>query len=290
VSIFSDPVIVRLLKTRFIPVAVDQHDQRRRKDAEGQFFARILKQAGRGLDGYSQGFYLFTPAGTLLEFDNTLSGQRMKTMLASALKKFDPSVPVPRIEERPKARRLLYQGPEGGLVVRVQAKVLGGYGKNKTGSAVYENSLGTDHLWIRKDEAGQLAKGTLPKSVQVRLVRFHLVDNTRGEPPFWQEGEIKHLDMTLARGQLTGVVRLETKAGDRGFHARLRGVLEVNAGKVTRLDLVARGEFWGEGTYTRGAPKGKFPFAVAFTLSPGKGNDSQVPPGGARGNLQGYLR
>ena len=155
-SILSDPVIVRLLKTKFIPVAVDQHDQRRRRDAEGQFFARILKQAGRGLDGYSQGFYLFTPAGKLLEFDNTLSGRRMKTMRASALKRFDPSAPVPRIEEGAKARRLPYQAPKGGLVVSVQAKVLGGYGKNKTGSAVYENSLGTDHLWIRKKPLQQV--------------------------------------------------------------------------------------------------------------------------------------
>jgi hypothetical protein len=162
--------------------------------------------------------------------------------------------------------------------------------KAKTTSAIYENSLGNDHLWIRKDEAEQLAKGILPKSVQVRLVRFHLVDNTRGEPLFWKQEEIKYLEMALAKGQLAGAVRLETKAGDRGFHARLRGVVEVKGDKVTRLDLVAKGEFWGEGPYTRGAPKGKFPFAVAFRLSDGKGNERRIPPGGARGNWKEYVR
>ena len=33
-----------------------------------------------------------------------------------------------------------------------------------------------------------------------------------------------------------------------------------------------------------------FPFAVAFTLCDGKGNERLVPPGGARSNLKAYLR
>jgi hypothetical protein len=291
VSILSDPTIVDLFKTRFIPVAVDQHDHRRRKDAEGEFFASVLKQAGRELDGHSQGFYIFSPAGKLLEFDNTLSGERMKTMLASALKKFDPAVQIPKIEEGQKDARFIYEAPEGGLVVNVNSKVLGGYADGAERTAkIRQEALGRDHLWIRKDEAEQLAKGTLPDSMKTRIARFHLIDNTRGEPPFWKEDEIKKLEMTLDKGHLTGTVHLETKAGDRGYDARLLGFVETKDGKITRLDVLAKGEFWGEGTYSRGAPKGKFPFAVAFTLADGKGNDVKVPPGGARGNLKSYLR
>jgi hypothetical protein len=290
VSILSDPTIVELFKTRFIPVAVDQHDHRRLKDAEGELFARILKQAGRGLDGSSQGFYLVTPAGKLLEFDNTLSADRMKALLASALKKFDPSAPVPRTEDGPGNKRPLYTAPEGGLVVSVSAKVLGGYDQSKTNKTIYENALGNDHLWIRKDEAEQLARGTFPDSLKVRLVRFHLVDNTRGEPPFWKAEEIKRLELTLDKGCLSGVVQLATRDGQRGFDARLLGVVAVQEGTVTRFDLVARGEFWGEGPFTRGAPRGRFPFAVAFTLSDSQGGERQIPPGGARGNLNNYLR
>ena len=125
-SILSDPEIVKLLKDRFVPVAVDQHDHRRRQDAEGKFFADLLGQAGRGTEGYAQGFYLFTPAGKLLEFENTLSAERMKRMMASALKKFDPSAEVPKIEEGAKDARFVYELPEGGLVVSVTSKVLGG--------------------------------------------------------------------------------------------------------------------------------------------------------------------
>ena len=58
-------------------------------------------------------------------------------------------------------------------------------------------------------------------------------------------------------------VQYETRRGDRGYQADIAGVIEVKEGSVSRLDLVAKGEFWGEGTFTPNAPKGKFPLAVA---------------------------
>jgi hypothetical protein len=291
VSILGDPKIVDLFKTRFIPVAVDQHDHRRRKDAEGKLFATVLKQAGRGLDGYAQGFYIFTPAGKLLEHSNTVSGESMKAVLATALEKFDPTAPIPRIEEDTRPALPLYEVPAGGLVVAVTSKVLGGYAATEEHTrTIRQQALGRDHLWLRKDEVDELCKGTLPESLKVRIARFHLVDNTRGEPPFWKVEEIKRLEMTLRKWALAGVVHLETRSGERGFKGRLLGLVETREARVTRFDAVAKGEFWGEGTYTHGAPKGKFPFAVALTLSDGKGNESWIPPGGARANVKAYLR
>jgi hypothetical protein len=81
----------------------------------------------------------------------------------------------------------------------------------------------------------------------------------------------------------------ETRTGDRGYRAQLLGIVEVKDNKVARFDAVAKGQCWGEGSFNRGAPKGRFLFAVAFTLAGGKGEVLEVPPGGARGNLQGYL-
>jgi hypothetical protein len=289
VSILSDPEIVRLLKTRFVPVAVDQHDHRRRKDAEGELFAKIVRQAGRSTDGYSQGFYLFTPQGKLLEFDNTLSADRMKQMLASALKKLDPAGEAPKIDEGRKDARFTYELPEGGLIIYVTSKVLGGYDPSERTDAIRQTALGRDHLWLRKDEADALTRGDLRESVKVRLARFHLVDNTRGEPPFWARDEVRQLQLTLREGRLTGSVHLETRTGNRGYRAQLLGFVEAKDNKVVRFDAVAKGLYWGEGTYTTGAPKGKFPFAVAFTLAGGKGEVLEVPPGAARGNLKGYL-
>jgi hypothetical protein len=291
VSILGDPQIVDLFTTRFIPVAVDQHVHRQRQDAEGEIFASVLKQAGRGLDGYAQGFYIFTPAGKLLEHSNTVSGDRMKEVLASALKKFDPSAPIPKIEADEKEMRPLHEVPKGGLVVRVTSKVLGGYARTEDSTLkIRQEALGRDHLWVSKDEAERLCTDTLPKTLEVRIARFHLVDNTRGEPPFWKEEEIKRLEMSLRKGALSGAVHLETRSGERGFEGRLLGLVEATGATVTRFDLVVKGEFWGEGTYTQGAPKGKFPFAVAFTLSDAQGNERWIPPGGARASFKAYLK
>jgi hypothetical protein len=289
VSILSDADIVNQLRTKFVSVAVDQHDHRHRRDAEGKLFANVLKQAGRGLDGYSQGFYLFTPSGKLLEFANTLSADQMKRMLTSALKKFDPTGDAPQIKEGPKDARFLYELPEGGLIIYVTSKVLGGYERGDRTDTIRQAALGRDHLWLRKDEAEALARGELPRSVKVRVAQHHLIDNTRGEPPRWRRDEIREMKLTLDRGRITGSVHLETRAGDRGYRAQMLGFTQTKDHRVTRFDLVAKGLCWGEGAYNQGAPKGKFPFAVAFTLAGGKGKVVEVPPGGARGNLKGYL-
>jgi len=280
---------VKQLEKRFVPVAVDQHLFRTRKDAEGELFARVLKQAGRNTDGYAQGVYLFTAQGDLLGFSNTADAGQVKALLEKALKKFDPAAPAPKLPDA-RADEALPPPPAGGLVLDVTAKLLGGYDPGDERGQRYLKSLGRDHLWLRKDEAEALARGTLPDSVKVRLVRYHLIDNTRGEPPMWGEAEVKKLELTLRDGKLTGTVHLETKSGDRGYKADLLGFLEAKDGKVTRFDLLARGEFWGEGTFTRGAPKGKFPFAVAFSLADPSAGASKVPPQGARGNLKGYLK
>ncbi len=290
-SILSDPEIVDLIKNKFVPVAVDQHDHRRRKDGDGELFAKVLKQAGRGLDGMAQGFYLFSADGQLLGFSNATTGPEMKRLIAAGLKKFEPTGEALPIEKGERDARFVYEPPEGGLVVRIIAKVLGGYEDGKGGNAaIYQNALGRDHLWLRKDEAEALVRDELPQSVAARLARFHLVDNTRGEPPFWRADELQKLDLTLKQGRLAGAVHLETKSGDRGYLAQLLGFVKAKESKVTRFDLVAKGQFWGEGAFTRNAPKGKFPFAVAATLVAANDSDRSVPPGAARGNLAAYLR
>ena len=106
----------------------------------------------------------------------------------------------------------------------------------------------------------------------------------------WREKEIRQLKMTVRGNRIEGQVLLRTDSGDRGYQAELFGELEVKAGKVVRLDLLARGDFWGDGPYTRNAPKGRFPLAVSFTLADGTDVADRIPPQGSRGWLPGYLR
>ena len=76
-------------------------------------------------------------------------------------------------------------------MVRVTAKVLGGYDETSDEwERIFQSALSRDNLWIRKDEHQSLVRGELPDSLKRRIARFHLIDNTRGEPPMWDDADI----------------------------------------------------------------------------------------------------
>ena len=143
-------------------------------------------------------------------------------------------------------------------------------------------------MWLTREEwrsllPAQWRKGArypLPRAVAHRLLRFHLVDNVRGEPPMWEGEEIQQADLWLrvedgvtGRLALTGTARMASPGGHedgtaRGYDARVQGALAYDrkAGRFSRCDLLAWGEAWGEGRYTGGAPKGRFPLLIALSL------------------------
>jgi hypothetical protein len=290
-STFADPAIVKLLQTRFIPVAIDQAYQRRQKDNEGKFYQKIANQSPRKVGrGTTQGLYTADASGKLLAFTNNRSPERVQRMIQTALTKHQPVKVAPLAKGTPDAR-FNPEPPKGGLVVRVTSKVLGGYEEPENEfRRIFQQSLGRDNLWISANEHAALAKGQLPQNLLKRIARFHLVDNTRGEPPMWNDNEIKKLEGTLRNGQLRATVQLKTAKGNRSYEAELLGHIETKKGKVTRFDVVAKGHFRGEGTYTRNAPKGRFPLAIAFTLADGKDAADTIPPQGSRGWLPGYMQ
>lgn len=285
-----------MLKTEFIPVAIDQAYQRRQKDTEGEFYRKIARQGPRSnFNSTTQGFYIATPGGKLLLYNNNRHPEKVRRLMEQRLAEFKAGPPeknVRAIKAEKHDPRYAVRPPAGGLVVRVNAKVLGGYEPtDNRWQRIFQSALSRDNLWITKAEHRALAAGELPRLVQERIARFHLVDNTRGEPPMWRREEIRKLDMKLRDdGVITGTVHLETKSGDRGYQAELLGVVETDGGAVTRFDMVARGKFWGAGRYTLKPPPGKFPLAVAFTLADGSQAADRVPPQGSRGWLPGYLK
>src|SRR5437588_73498 len=62
-----------------------------------------------------------------------------------------------------------------------------------------------DHLWLTEEEWKALVpekprkgdKVPLPPAVAERVLRFHLVDNTRGEPPSWRRDQVRSQELTL---------------------------------------------------------------------------------------------
>lgn len=279
---FNDPKVVKLLSKEFICVGIAHNGAGRRKDAEGDFARKII-----GSGGTLQGLHVINTAGELVGYVYDFRPESVLAMLEKALQKFKP-VDAPPLDFAKKDMRFV--PPEGGLIVDVNTKVLDGHAapKSKEGTIQYDmekawkSSMGREHLWIRQDEVAALVKGELPESLKKRIVRYHLVDDTRGTPTGWTEDDIKKVEITLVEGRLKGVVHLETKKGDRGYQADLLGFIQAKDGKVTRFDIVAHGQFWGEGAHTPNAPKGRFPLAIAFSLADPKDQLYKLVPDAVR--------
>lgn len=56
-----------------------------------------------------------------------------------------------------------------------------------------------------------------------------------------------------------------------------------SVGLVSDTFGFALGDFLGEGPYTSGAPEGKFPLAISFTLADGSDLADRIPPQESRG-------
>ncbi len=280
-----------MLKNDFIPVAFDQWYLRQQKDTAGDFYRKIAKQGPRSnFQKTTQGFYIVAPDGEFFYYNNNQGPKRIRTMMKAALREFKPgdyqAIKVSKVD-----KRFARQIPTGGAVIRVNAKVLGGYGATSNErKKAFHSAISRDNLWILPDELKKLAKGEITKSLARRLARFHLVDNTRGEPNMWHSNHIEKLKLQLDGEKLTGSIHLETPDGRRGYTAKLLGKIKFTNGKIVRFDVVAKGNAWGEGTWTRGAPQGKFPLAVAFRLADNTDTADRVAPQGTKGNYRGYIR
>lgn len=273
-------------------LAIDQWYTRRQKDAEGDFYRKIAGQSPQNnFNSTTQGLFLATPDGKLLGFTNNRSPEWVRAMLKKGLAGFTPGEAELLTNPKPDPN-FTYRLPEGGLILAATSKVLKGYDKAASlETGFFQNSLGRDVLWMRKDEQQALARGEVMKSFQKRMAKFNLIDNTRGEPYPWQDAEIKQVEMTIKNGVLTGTAHLETASGDRGYKAELRGFVESKDGKLTRLDVVARGEAWGASGCTEvGKPNARFTLAVAFRIAPGTDEADKVMPQGAKSWFPDYMR
>jgi len=294
--VFSNPEVQKLLKEKFIPVAGNDWYQRRRQDAEGEFFRNMASQGPRKGKGGStrQGHYVLTAGGKLLGYNNNRGPERRLAMMRDALKKWnalpdaEKKTEVPdRGKEDPKFTRKL---PKGGRVINVYVRALekrDGKLKAMTGEKVGRMAA-VDHLWLRVDEEAELFKlvksggGSIPLWLSARISRFHLVDSTRGEPPLWSFKELQTQKIAVnAKGGIEGYFRMLTEDGNRGYVGNIKGQLTFSKeGKLTAFELVALGLHKGEGRYTKGARPGQTSLGVYFQLSDGENPADLIPPQG----------
>jgi hypothetical protein len=301
----------------FIAVAADDWYQRRRNDAEGEFFRKVASQGPRkGEDGATrQGIYCLTADGQLLAYKNAgQSPEVMRQTLRQGLQAFKK---LPEQRRNPGAVEVGAAGkidkqydrrpPEGGLIVSVYTRIL-----DRQDGALCRGVCPTrggekaarDHLWLTAAEWRSLlpaepkvgARAPLPAGIAERILRFHLTDSTRGEPPMWRREEIRKQDLALVVEEVTPsavLLRLEGSAllateadasqASRGFDVQLLGYLRYQRAdqRIERFDVVAVGDHWGSGPFTRGARPGRQPLGVAFQLASGAAADL-VPPQAAR--------
>lgn len=315
-STFADPEVIKLTETTFVPVCTDDWYTRRRRDDEGEFFHKVAVQGPRkSRDDTRQGIYVFTADGELLGFKN--AGQNvevMKQVFADALAKFRK---LPPERTKPGAVTVPAHGkldanytrtpPEGGLILRANARILdkkdGTFVKG-TCEFVGGDRASRDFLWLTKDEVKALAPTKaevgftypVPPKVAERIARYHLIDNTRGEPDFWKRNQVRKNEMTLTvvkveeanavELRLDGAAALATDAdlakADRGYEVKLRGVLNWRPRLNTfdRFDVAGVGDHWGRCAFTPGDRPGRNLLGVALGLAdPDKPSDRVSPQG-----------
>jgi hypothetical protein len=300
---YSDPEISGFINRHFVPVVGDDWYQRRRQDAEGDFYKGVYRQAPHKTpEGHSrQGLYILTASGKLLSFTNTWKLDTFWHFLREGVEQWGA---LPETERAPgallvpplnalqrdvKFTRVL---PGDATVLKAHTRVLEPDGAGyRACEAEGEKRWGlfaaTDHMWLQKSDVQQLVPGPLPEPLASRMIRFHLVDNTRGEPSMWEHAEIRRANLRLvavpdAPGQLRleGTFLAKTEDERRGYEGELLGFLSVDAtsGICTAFKAVVIGEHWGVGDYTPGARPGRTPMGVAFHLVSGKEDADRIPP------------
>jgi len=303
----------------YVPCTGDDWYERRRDDDEGRFWRKVAKQSPYAPDDDStlQGIYCLTADGQLLACKN--AGQdpaAMRDALRSGLvawKKLPESKRLPGAvhvaDPGPPDPHFVRTPPVGGAVIKVFTRTLEVEGPENYIAAACSQGAGgeaaRDHLWLTREELRSLlpanpregASIPVPTKLVDRIARFHLVDNTRGEPPHWQREEIRSAKMTLTVEhvssteislRLDGSVLLSTNAdaarAERGYDVQLLGHIALDrlSGALERFDVVAFGNHWGEGPFTAGARPGQTPLGISFELVRKANPSDLVPPQGAR--------
>ena len=207
---FSDPEVIALASTEFVPIAENCSLLQRQQDAAGDFFRLVAEQghyAGRTVPSDTrQGQYACTPDGRLLASLNAREAAPMLQMMRHALARWREEPEAPGTVALPPAvpapdPRYTRTPPAGGLLLRAFARDL------PRGPAEQVDSRGPDwrpravngdHVWLTAEEAASLIPApAAPGAVRVvsealarRLARFHMIDIVRGETPMWRREEV----------------------------------------------------------------------------------------------------
>jgi hypothetical protein len=282
-STFADDETLALLKKNYVAYAPPLTEILKSRDAVGDFFRKVVNQRPEPRHT-KQGYYICSPDGKLLKgwmYPRPDDGT-MKRYLKEVAEKYESPKEIEPLDKSRVDRYANPLPPEGGMVLEVSAKLLEAKWQptNLERFQIIRGAIGRDRLWVTRAEVQELLKGSVPDSLLERMIRFHLVDNTRGVPSMWQSGDLKslHLTTTSEGGKigLAGDLNLE-EAGNRRYEAKLKGSIEAKENAVTRFDVVVRGIYHIQKIGLGEIPIGASTLAVAFTIAE-PGEHSRVAP------------
>ncbi len=213
-SVFRDPLVRGLLKKHFTLAADETWRLQNGTGPECRFFQSFAVLGHyKGKGGTKQGYYVIAPSGKLLASANTGNVEKIVAMLDLAKKKWKALEPAdrrlpPGSKFTPK-HRWEQSYPKGGLILeRFVRDIKGG-----------DRRWNRDFVWFTKDEANSLLPGKtdktkkMPRSLALRLARFHLIDNVRGQTLPFAASEIVHAEITLEKKRTDGDLLRLTVSG-----------------------------------------------------------------------------
>ena len=232
-----------LLRDRFVPMAIDNVDFPNQTAAERDFLI------DKGWTASTNGQSAFTSDGRLLGTGYFFDARELEKFLRESLDRFskpDAKVTPQKLnaeqeEMRANAlkRKLTLQFPPSGtLVANLTWKVTGDYGPaegNDTSAgdkyaALFQNAVGVDRLWIAPAEQTSLAAGQWLAPLTRRLARMiAYISGTKSDA-------VKLHVTLLPDGTVAG-----TWIGADGKPGSIKGLVRTTGGKVTALQVLARG-------------------------------------------------
>jgi hypothetical protein len=273
-STFADDRIIKRLQADFIPVTGNTHDLQNQRWKASEWFMSLARVANpRVNEGQtSQGFYIAGPDAATYGFNNNRDPERVLAFIDQGLKAHREKPPTKvQVTEDEIAAAFFRKPPEPATTVRVFSRIR----PLPADADRLNHTVGRDHMWIYKSDVQQIIGKTgrfpMPERLQNRIVRYHLVDNVRGEPDFWKAEEVREANFQMwPKGggsyAFAGTYAMATPNNTRGLAGKLEGELKVDAATMLVTNFKAFGESsaWGAGTYTPRPPEGRFPVLFAF--------------------------
>ena len=227
-----------------------------------------------------QGFYTLGADGTGYGFENVRSAKVVLQMLDEASGQFIAHRPA-KVDISPSTFTSIFAkspDPSHTSVVRVFTRVR----PVPVGANSLNKSLGRDHLWVIGKDIDQLSEAAksgnafqMPRNLKMRLVRYNLIDNVRGQPDLWEHSQVKEANVVVTPigksgnemlYKFSGQFSLSTDDGKRGLDGSIEGEIATlpEQKKLARFRAFAEATAWGDSKFTAHAPSGKFPLVIAM--------------------------